>query len=125
LHLVHGTTRGIGRHCALALRNLLDHLPIRKIFEYLFGTHAKSAQWNELGLDILVSDLFRMQLQINPPVDAHRHDLLHLSWARAEGQTVERMHRALLIARSGIGGIVLLLREQLRDGARQAETQEK
>ena len=58
-----------------------------------------------------------MQLQIDPAVDAHRHDLLNVARPRAEGEAIESMHRSLLFVRAGIGCFVFFLGEQLRDRA--------
>ena len=70
----------------------------------------------------LSSILFGMQLQVNPLLDAHRHDLLHISGAGTEGQTIERVQRAPLIV-LGWSRLVLLISQHLRNGACQAETE--
>ena len=67
-----------------------------------------------------------MQLQVNPSVDAHCHDLLHIAGARTEGQAIEGMKGAPLIVVVGAGRrivLVFLSSQHLRDRARQAETE--
>src|SRR5690348_16861671 len=62
-----------------------------------------------------------MQLQIDPLVDADGGDLLDVAGTRAEGQTIQGMHRALLFARGWIGSGFLLVRDELWDGADQGQ----
>ena len=66
-----------------------------------------------------------MQLQIDPAVDAHRHNLLNIAGPWTEGKAIERVHRAPLFVRAGVGGLIFLLREQLRNRAGEAQAQQK
>jgi hypothetical protein len=64
-----------------------------------------------------------MQLQVNPLVDAHRHDSLQVAGARSEGEPIKRVQGAPLSVIVGAGrGLVLFVGKHLRDRARQAET---
>src|SRR5262252_5621824 len=65
-----------------------------------------------------------MQLQVDPPVNTHRHDLLHISGTCAEGEAVERVHGTLLLVRAGVG-VVFFLGEQLRNGTDHTQTQQQ
>src|SRR5882724_93269 len=65
-----------------------------------------------------------MQLQFNPVVDAHRHDLLDFARPRPEGETIERMHRALLLARAGVRRLLFFLGEQLRNRTGNTQSQQ-
>ena len=66
-----------------------------------------------------------MQLLINPFVNAHGHDLLQIAGARAKGQAIERVHGALLFVQAGIAGLILLLGEQMRNRAGEAQGEKK
>ena len=68
-----------------------------------------------------VFDLVRMELLVNPCVNAHRQHLLHVAGPGTEGQSIERMYGALLFCRSGLGRGVFLLRKQLRNGQSEAQ----
>ena len=50
-----------------------------------------------------VFDPLGAELQINPLVDSHGLDLLNVPGTRAEGQAIERMHRAPMFAGAGSG----------------------
>ena len=65
-----------------------------------------------------------MQLQIDPALDAHGHDLLHIARPRAKSQPIERLHCPLLLVGSRLGCLVFFLREQLRNDAGEAQAQQ-
>jgi hypothetical protein len=46
-----------------------------------------------------------MKLQVDPAVNAHGHDLLHVPGTWAEGQAIQGVHCALLFARSRLDGL--------------------
>ena len=130
LHLVDRALRGIGRHGTFAVHDLLDHLVVGKFFGDFLRTHVQRAKSSEARFDCAVRNFVGMQLQIDPAVDAHRHDLLHVAGPRTEGEAIERVHGALLFVRAlfvraRIGGLVLLLGEQLRDCAGEAQAQQE
>jgi hypothetical protein len=58
-----------------------------------------------------------MQLQIDPTIDAHCHDLLHIAGAGAKGEAIERLHGALVLVRNGIASRDFFPGEQLRNCA--------
>src|SRR5450631_2597669 len=65
-----------------------------------------------------------MKLQVDPVVDADRHDLLDFARPRAEGEAIQRMHRALLFARAGVRRLLFFPGEQLGNCAGDTQSQQ-
>jgi hypothetical protein len=103
---------------------LIDLLPIRKVFRNLPRAHAKGAKGLQAGVKGSIVDLFGVQLQVDPPLDADRHHLLHIPGARTEGEAIKRVQGAPLVI-SGGARLVLFVSQQLRDRTRQAKTEKK
>ena len=61
-----------------------------------------------------------MKLLIDPRLQAHLVDLVQIAWPRAEGQTIQRMQRLLILRHlrdgGGADGLRLLLRIQRGTG---------
>src|SRR2546429_928285 len=103
LRLINGTLRWVGRHGFLAIHDLPDDLSIREILGEFLRTHAEGSEGGETRPKRTVFDLLGAELQINPLVDSHGLDLLNVPGTRAEGQAIERMHRAPMFAGAGGG----------------------
>ncbi len=121
LHLEHCAVRGIRRHGLLAVHDLLNHLLVGKFVHDFARTHAQSAEGCQTRFDGAIGNLFWMELQIDPLVDAHGDDLLDIARPRSKGQAIQSMHRALLFARRQDRQAFLLVRDQLRDRADQGQ----
>src|SRR5206468_10417123 len=91
----------IGGKRLLALRNRFDHLLGRKILDNIAGIHAERAQWRKARLESMVIDFVGMQLLVYPLIYAHGHHAIAVARARAKRQTVQRVHRALLLRHLG------------------------
>src|SRR5207245_11357265 len=91
----------IGGKRLLTLRNRFDHLLGRKILDNIAGTHAERAQWRKARLESMVIDFVGMQLLVYPLIYAHGHHAIAVARARAKRQTVQRVHRALLLRHLG------------------------
>ena len=92
----------------LAFGDLLHHLTIGKVLEDFLRAHAQSVEGCEVGIHVLVGDFFGMKLEVDPAVDAHGHDLLHVARTRAEGEAIQGVHRALLFVRGRLDGLIFL-----------------
>ena len=71
-----------------------------------------------------------MQLKVNPLVNAHCHNLLHIAGARTESESIQRVQSASLSSVVGTRCLLVLVfvffsREHLRNRTRQAEADEK
>jgi hypothetical protein len=128
LYLENRAPRRVRRHRSLAVQHLINGLPVGKVLRNLFRAHAQGAERFQARVERAVINFFGMQLKVNPLVDAHRHDLLHIAGARTEGQAIERVQSAPLSVVIGAGCrlvLVFLSGQHLRDRTRQAETEKR
>ena len=104
LRFVDGALGGIGGKRLLAFGDGLDHLRRRKVFDHLARVHAQGAKGCQAGIESVIVNFFRMQLLIDPLVDAHRRYPFDIAGARPEGQPVERVQSTFLLVHRELRG---------------------
>jgi len=88
LCFVNSTPRGIARHGHFAFGHLPDHFVVREILDNLAGIHLQRAKWRQPRVERRIVDFVRMELQVNPLVNAHLRDAFEVAGAWAERQPI-------------------------------------
>jgi hypothetical protein len=104
---------------------LADHLTIRKFFRNFLWAHVQCAKGREASVYTVVGDFFRMELLIDPLIDANGHHFLYVSGTRTEREAVQGVHSALLLVGSGDTRLFFLFRKHWRHGAGQTRANQQ
>ena len=97
LSFVHRTLGWIAGQFGFAVCDLPDQLIGRKIFDQFARVHTQGAEGSEPCFDCRVVDSFGMKLKLDPFLEAHLLDTLHVAGPRAEGEPVERVDSAFML----------------------------
>ncbi len=95
LHLVHGGEVGVGGVGTLAVGYLLDRAAVGEEMQGLIGLHVEGGVVVEALVENRVGDCGGVELLLEPSLRGDGEDLFRLSGARAEGEAVEDLLRAL------------------------------
>ena len=98
LHLIDHPQGGVRRHRPLPVHDLIDFLTIGKVFRKIFRAHAGRAKGLQTRIQCTIVDFIRMQLPVDPLVNADCHHALHVAWTRTESQTIQGMQSSSLLA---------------------------
>ena len=125
LRLVHRALRRVRGHGALAFHHGFDDGLWGEVLDDLPGVHAQRAQGCEARLKVAVVDALRMQLFLNPLVDADRGHALSLARPRSEREPLQRVQRALRFGHGARGRSLFVFPLAAGGAERQGGSQRK
>ena len=93
----HQPAVGVGREGKLPVDHLPDHLGRRVVAHQLAAGHVQRVQGLELfGKHRVLGDALRVELAVDPLLEAHRLHFLDVAGTGAEGEAVERLQDLLI-----------------------------
>jgi hypothetical protein len=93
----HQLAAGVGGKGKLPVYHLPDHLRRWVIAHQFIAGHRKRVQYLELfGEHRVLGDALRVELAIDPLLEAHRFHVLEIAGAGTEGEAVERLQDLLI-----------------------------
>ena len=109
----------------LPFHHLIDLLGSGNSSAISFVLMRRVRNWVQTGFEGAVGNFLGMQLQIDPAVDAHRHDLLHIAGRGPKVRRLSACRARSVRYRAAVDALPCSLgvSQHLRDRARQAEAE--